>query len=222
MAETIISGQLPTTIKFRGRRFDVDMDYRNVLFMHELFKDKELTDEDKADVMIQVFIRNRVKLWGIPNVVRHVLLNEIVSKFVNIKMRPASNPQRTMDFAQDAAAIYSSFWQAYRIDLQKHRLDWREFMALLQGLPSDTLMKEIIRIRTEPIPKATKDNSKQIHKLIEAKNYYAIELSEEERREEFQRSLDKFASNLAFRAKKADSLKPKPTQIQSKGGPPNE
>jgi hypothetical protein len=216
--ETLISYTLNTEVVYNGRRFSVDMDYRNVLTTHMLFKDKEFTDEDKVYILIDIYCPgfvNRLKLWRMSLLQRSELLKLILSELVDNKMHKSNNPQRTMDFTQDAAPIYASFMQAYRINLQTARLDWREFMALLQGLPADTQMKEIIRIRTEPMPKADKNNAKQIHKLAEAKAYYQIELSEEERKEEFQRSLDKFAGALAYRAKMGQK------KVPPKGGTPS-
>ena len=54
-----------------------------------------------------------------------------------------------IDFEQDAEYIYASFLQAYGINLLKsqNRLTWTEFKALLNALPDNTIMQQIIEIR---------------------------------------------------------------------------
>ena len=54
-----------------------------------------------------------------------------------------------IDFEQDAEYIYASFLQAYGINLLKvqNKLTWTEFKALLNALPDNTIMQQIIEIR---------------------------------------------------------------------------
>lgn len=84
-------------------------------------------------------------------------------------------------FEQDAGAIYSSFWQAYRIDLTKEDLHWWAFKALFFGLPPDTMFKKIIHFRTADISKMGKEEKKyysemkKLYALREGKHIFTLE-----------------------------------------------
>lgn len=52
-----------------------------------------------------------------------------------------------IDFKLDADYIYSSFLQAYGINLLKADMHWFEFMALFKSLPEETIMRKIIEYR---------------------------------------------------------------------------
>ena len=79
-----------------------------------------------------------------------------------------------MDFEQDAWAIYSAFRQAYGIDLHRHRLHWWVFLDLLRALPDDTKLSQIIGIRAQPMPPATKYNAAERQRLSRLKAQYAL------------------------------------------------
>ena len=56
---------------------------------------------------------------------------------------------RSIDYIQDGEYIYASFMAAYGIDLTAvDDMHWWKFKALLQGLPKETKMSEIIGYRT--------------------------------------------------------------------------
>lgn len=84
--------------------------------------------------------------------------------------------QRIVDFSQDAALIYAAFYQAYGIDLieQRGKLHWKKFVALFGGLPSDTRLSDVMRIRQTPIPAPTKHNRQEIDRLVRLKTAYAL------------------------------------------------
>ena len=63
------------------------------------------------------------------------------------------------DYFQDASLIVAAFRQSYGMSLQETLdLHWWEFLALLQGLPGDTRLSEVMDIRSMPIdPKEPHD-----------------------------------------------------------------
>ena len=73
-------------------------------------------------------------------------------------------------------------------------------MALFQGLSEKTKMREVMRIRREPIPHANKHNGEYIANLIALKQYYALDISQEEREQNFRRGLAGLADALKARA----------------------
>lgn len=55
--------------------------------------------------------------------------------------------ERTFDVEIDADYVYAAFMQAYGIDLMEVDMHWHKFRALLMGLPSGTMLAEIISWR---------------------------------------------------------------------------
>lgn len=74
----------------------------------------------------------------------------------------------------DGDYIYSSFLQAYQIDLIEVQgiLHWQKFFALLNGLPSDTKFAEVIRIRTWEEQKG--DSPEYKEKMRQLQDEYAL------------------------------------------------
>ena len=69
-------------------------------------------------------------------------------------------------------------------------------MALFNGLSDDTKIMQIISIRARPLPKPTKYNAEERRQLIKLKQLYKLNLSEEERKKQFQDGLAKIAVAL--------------------------
>src|SRR5699024_11860284 len=76
---------------------------------------------------------------------------------------------------RDAEFIYSSFKQAYNIDLFKEqgRLHWSLFQSLLNGLPGNTIMQKIIQIRLWEPSKHDSDEYKK--SMQELQDKYRLE-----------------------------------------------
>ena len=96
---------------------------------------------------------------------------------IKSKIRSKSQSEgtkRLFSLKYDAEYIYSSFLQAYSIDLidSQNSLHWKKFNALLNGLPSDTKFAEVLKIRSY---KPQKGDSKQYKESMrELKKEYAL------------------------------------------------
>lgn len=96
-----------------------------------------------------------------------------------IKRKPVEkedDDEADMSFSlkYDGDYIYSSFLQAYQIDLIEMQgvLHWQKFFALLNGLPSDTKFAEVIRIRTWEEQKG--DSPEYKEKMRQLQDEYAL------------------------------------------------
>lgn len=78
------------------------------------------------------------------------------------------------DFVYDGEYIYSSFMQAYGIDLFEVQgvLHWRKFNALLCGLPDNTKLMEVMRIRSWKPSKG--DSSEYKEKMRKLQREYEL------------------------------------------------
>ena len=109
---------------------------------------------------------------------------------------------RVLDYKQDSMYIYSSFMADYGIDLfeQQGKLHWWKFVSLLSGLSEKSKMREIMGIRSRPLPEPNKYNQKEIANLIELKQYYALDISQDERERNFKQGIARLAENLKQKA----------------------
>ena len=74
----------------------------------------------------------------------------------------------------DGEYIFSSFMQAYNIDLieQQGKLHWQKFNALLSGLPDGTKFGEVMKIRAWKPSRG--ESSKEKQKMRELQEQYAL------------------------------------------------
>jgi len=74
--------------------------------------------------------------------------------------------KKAFDFDQDAELIFAAFYSAYHISLTTvDFLHWWEFMALLEGLPEDTLIKRVMYWRTAELTGMSKEEKKHVLKM---------------------------------------------------------
>lgn len=204
---------LPQHFQYAGHVFSVKVPFDKVLRMFEIVEDNNFDDEEKVNILLELFL-SRTSNFRVFCVHRfspiqlQEILQQIFQEFIEGPKRPklgSSTP--LMDFTQDWDYIYSSFVQAYNIDLfqVQGKLDWRLFTALLSGLPKNTKIKEVQQIRGEKIPEPTKYNQEQIRALQEAKLYYRLNFSEEKQEQIFQEGVNQLAENLLQQARRNSS-----------------
>lgn len=133
----------------------------------KIMRSKDIFDEDKIEVLVPLLFKDAVP---------EELGFQAVDAFFNLfsSKDGKSSEKASFDMIEDARYIYAGFMQTYHIDLEEKDMPIEKFVALLQGLPADTKLADIIRIRTMPIPKATKYNSEQINDILRAKAKFAL------------------------------------------------
>lgn len=183
---------LPYAVEYRGKQYALTPAYDNVLTM---FADLQGVPQTMtAAIMGHYLLAKPSSDPGLLQAVTEALF-------------PApkkTTHQKSMDFIQDGPLIYAAFMQAYGMDLndQRGKLHWWKFTALLQGLPSNTRLMEIVQIRTSPMPAPTKYNAKERAELARLKQEYRLELSAEEREEQLQNGLRNLAQMMLSMANK--------------------
>ena len=191
----MIAHRLINTIVFKGRKIKLNLKYDAVLRVFELQKDKLFSDSEKIDVSLRMLTKHCPRLLPSDKV---ELFKILFDQHIMAGKKRGESGEKSVDFQQDAAYIYSSFLMDYGIDLQKEqgRMDWRVFIALFQGLSERTKIREVMQIRTRKLPSPNKYNADEIEAIREAKQYYALEVSEEEAEQQFQKGLAKLAQTL--------------------------
>lgn len=180
-----LNDPLITSFIYNNKVYDIDLSFDTALDVYDVLDMKHLRDYEKARMCLSLLLDDQeydysetINLWNYIylNFI-HVESKEIVKKDLlgNPVPTPKEEKERVIDFDQDANYIYASFMQAYGINLieQQGIMHWKEFLALLDGLPSNTRMKEIIKIRTwKPSKHDSNEYKEQMKKLQEL---YALE-----------------------------------------------
>jgi len=112
--------------------------------------------------------------------------------------------EKYMDYKQDRGLIIAAFWQTYGLNLCQliDKMHWQTFLDLVQGLPSNTRLAEVINIRARPIPKPTKYNAEERRELMRLKNEFRLDYTETERQQNLQDGWKKIADYLIQQAKR--------------------
>lgn len=190
-----LQDRLPDGVECDGKWYKLDLDFRNVLKMIDVLDRDDLMPEAKAYKALS-FVQKRPK-----NAVRVL---ECV-KGLLFKAPRKKGGQKVTDFVQDAGLIRAAFRQAYGIDLYRDKLHWIEFTELLNAIPEGSRYSEVVGIRVRPMPAATKWNAKEREWLMQAKADVAIEMSDKERAERYERDVANIANVLMALAGGSDS-----------------
>lgn len=166
----------PDRITVDGQEYRLSLWFDRVLRFYDVLDDPDLTDEEKTEAGFAwlVDVRKTPSVEA-QNRVLQQLMNEVIAP-PQRRLSTQKQPKRCVDFSFDAEEIYSSFRQVYGIDLiqERGRLHWCAFLAMFRGLPEDSPIKQIMRIRSEDIPAPNKHNAEYIRRLTELKTLYAL------------------------------------------------
>lgn len=174
-----LNDPLDDCITVNGIEHRLNMAFDNVMDALEALADKEMTEIDRIDVFLEIMVGEsandfelETKLNMVNDVIECINSEPIESQPVDLDGNPMPHPKRDgeqlVSFLFDAKYIYAAFVQAYNIDLieQQGSLHWAKFSALLNALPDDTLMRQIIDIRKTDLSEIKdKDEKKRIKKL---------------------------------------------------------
>lgn len=190
-----LNDRLLNVYEYKGTEYPIDLTFDNVLDMFDVLADEELDDYDKAKINLMYLFdgehldseratiapEDAVEIWNdiFENYVS-VTDKEVADYDLQGNPMPKKEMKKLINIEKDAEFIFSSFQQAYRINLfeEQGRMHWHEFQALLNGLPENTIFKRIIQIRAwEP----SKNESKEYRKsMSELQEIYSLEEDQEE------------------------------------------
>jgi len=176
--------KLETEIKVKDEYYQINLSFNNIMQLLDLINDKSRSDDEKIYYGIYILlgcvldleIEEQVKLFE-TLIETFIHSDDEIDIPVDLEgnVMPSVERKKSYDLVHDASYIYTSFWQAYHIDLfdEQDKLDWRKFKALLRDLPDDTKFKQIIDIRTRPYPKG-KGMGEERKRLKDLKRAFAL------------------------------------------------
>ncbi len=177
---------LPETYEYNEEEIEIDLSFDNILDIFDVLGMKELPELYRAELCLVLLfgedVINSEDTIKIYNEVFDLFLGTDSNKPIKYDLAgnpmPAKKVEPLIDLDQDAEYLYSSFIQAYGINLiqEQGKLHWFEFKALLNGLPENTIIKQIIHIRSyKPEEHDSDDYKKQMKDL---QDFYRLEVDE--------------------------------------------
>lgn len=138
-------------------------DFRNMIRFELILQDKSLSEAEKASFGLSQLFETLPP--GGPSRALELLMWFYLGGKEPDKDTggPTKRPERAYDFEKDAGRIYAAFLQAYGMSLTTVPfLHWWEFLALLEGLPEDTAMSQVMQWRTMDLSQI-KDKAMRAH-----------------------------------------------------------
>lgn len=186
-----LARKLETSIQYKGKEYELDLSFDNVLLLFELLNDKDCSELDKLMIAMNLLFKDSFEFDAdeMVEVYNYIMLNMIVQGQKKEEQRDLAGnvieegeeeKKKLYSLEADAQYIYASFLQDYKINLfdMQGKLHWLEFNALLVSLSDDTMFKKVIDIRQkEPDKHMAADDKK---KLVELKKMYALEKTQED------------------------------------------
>lgn len=168
--------------------YNLDLSFDKVLKIFELWEDDEIPNHVKPHLSLKMLsseaFENHFKEMSIEEV--YEIFEEIFDEHINLQSSslqdveydlagnvmststPGGPEQKLFNIRFDGEYIFASFMQAYGINLFKVQgeLHWKEFNALLAGLPEGTKFVEVVRIRGyKPQKGDTEEYKRKMRKL---------------------------------------------------------
>lgn len=188
MSQLRLNDLLPQTFNYKDTDVHIDLSFDNVLDVFDVLQTNVMYEFEMAEMCLILLFgegviaeEDYVEVW---NAVYDLYFNPAHEEFVEYDLEgnpmPKKKEKKLLDLEKDAEYIYASFMQAYGMNLfeKQTKLHWFEFKALLNGLPEDTVMKQIIHIRGwKPGEHDSGEYKRNMEKL---QAYYSLEDDEEE------------------------------------------
>lgn len=161
-----LSRKLTDKLVIDDKEYALDLSFDNVLRLFEMWRDEDVPEFVKPHFGIRILTGETLEDFTVEEMSEvfnevfeeHISLSTVEDNHVEYDL--AGNPMKTTassgkqeqapyDVRFDGDYIYSSFLQAYGIDLfdVQGKLHWKKFNALLSGLPEGTKFMEVIKIR---------------------------------------------------------------------------
>ncbi|MGT2775010.1 Gp15 family bacteriophage protein [Streptococcus hyovaginalis] len=153
----------------------IPMELKPKLALAKLTNDvifKDMDTEEALAIYAEVFEKHIQVTRAIDEVDRYDIEGNVMPK--RSKDDSDSDDKPLFNIKYDGEYIFSSFMQAYNIDLieEQGRLHWQKFNALLSGLPDGTKFVEVMKIRAWRPSKG--EDAKEKQKMRELQEQYAL------------------------------------------------
>lgn len=154
-------------IELDGKAYAIRNSSQAYITALRILRSEDILEEDKVQAVLPLLFSEDIP--------EGLEVQAVLAFFELFSEKRKGDNKPSFDIVQDAEYIYAGFMQTYHIDLEDNDMAIERFIALLKGLPSDTRLADIIRIRTTPVPQRTKWNAQQIADIMKAKQEFALD-----------------------------------------------
>lgn len=161
---SLLTDRLPSYVEADGIRWTIDPDFRLMVEFESAVTSPDGLDHEALAEMLTRFYPD-----GAPTdpeiAVDRMLWFYRCGKAEDEGGNGPSGNTRVYDFEQDAEALYTSFLQAFQIDLTTAPVHWWQFRRLMFGLPSETPFAQRLHYRTADTSAMGKEQKKHYAKM---------------------------------------------------------
>lgn len=154
-------------VEIDGKLYPINNTHKVYIIALKIIRSDRIFEEDKIEALLPLLFSEEIP--------KEKGADAVLSFFNAFSDSGKRSVQHSFDVVADLEYIYAGFLQTYGIDLDGDDMSIEKFIALLKGLPSDTRLADIIKIRTMEVPKPTKYNAKQIADIIRMKHEFALD-----------------------------------------------
>lgn len=150
---------LPTTVEINGTEYAIRSDYRDILTIIEAFSDAELTDEDKAEVTLDIFYP---AFREMPQSDYEEALRQCVI-FVNggKEAKPQKQGPKLMDWQQDFSLIVAPVNRVLGTEVRAEKyVHWFTWLSAYAEI-GDCTFAQVVAIRSKKAKGKKLDKSEQ-------------------------------------------------------------
>ena len=178
------NGRLVSTYDWRGIQVDVHDSARNAILVIELFRDEELTPDEKAQLLVRMLFPDPAATIAMAGDQLGELLIHIAWEAFGLDIsedgRHASEQEAAVfDFEEDAGRIRASLLQCFGIDWDEasRQLSYADMCSLLGMLleaDTETPFQQAIYYRTAKPPKRIKTNADLCDAFEARRRHFAL------------------------------------------------
>lgn len=150
---------LPVSVEVNGTEYEIRSDYRDILTIIEAISDKELTDQDKAEVMMDIFYPG---FHDMPSVDYEEAIKQALI-FINCgeEEKNERTSEKLMDWEQDFPIIVSPINRVIGQEVRALTyLHWWSWMSAYLEI-GDCLFAQVVNIRRKKSKGEKLDKSEQ-------------------------------------------------------------
>lgn len=169
----ILTDKLPKKIRVNKNVYDINYDYRTIIKILIALEDKELTESEKAYVLLHNLYKTDILDEDI-----EVALKKGV-KFIDGGEEIAStqiNEKRVYSFTKDNKYIFGGISQTHNIDLsEKSNMHWWVFLSLFMDMSPNCTFGELVYYRKRKnenkLTKEEKEQYRKIKKIVDLEDF---------------------------------------------------
>lgn len=163
---SLLTDELPRSISIQGGTIEIDIksDTLTALQCLSMLDNDDIPDAVRVSCVVETILAEGEEIPP------KMILDAFSAILDYLKGFPVEGGTKSREpvfsYSQDHAYIVAAFRQAYGMSLEDiQKTHWWEFQALLTGLPEDTRLSQIMRIRSMEIdPKASPAEKLRIQK----------------------------------------------------------